>query len=124
MAFGEISDAQIRASSYLDDDHMPHFARIGNHSSWMPALNDQQPFIDVIFPSRMIFTGLIVQGEGVDDGAFVENFYVLYRNDDSVQSAWWFIMDFSLGLEITDVVSIRKAYARGLLKSNPPPPII
>nr|XP_054753960.1 uncharacterized protein LOC129259723 [Lytechinus pictus] len=105
MASGEISDAQIRASSFLDEDHMPHFARVGNHSSWMPAVNDQQPFIDVVFPSRMIFTGLIVQGEGVDDGAFVENFYVLYRNDDRIQSAWWFIMDFSLGhREITDVL--------------------
>ncbi|XP_041461945.1 uncharacterized protein LOC121413255 isoform X2 [Lytechinus variegatus] len=105
MASGEISDAQIRASSFLDEDHMPHFARVGNHSSWMPSVNDQQPFIDVVFPSRMVFTGLIVQGEGVDDGAFVENFYVLYRNDDRIQSAWWFIMDFSLGhREITDVL--------------------
>ncbi|XP_072178152.1 uncharacterized protein [Diadema setosum] len=103
MASGVIADAQITASSYLDAEHMPHFARLGNSSSWMPALNDPQPHIEIVFPSRMIFTGLIVQGEGVNDGAFVESFYVLYRNDDSLDNLWWFIMDFS-HLEITDVL--------------------
>ena len=100
MASGEISDAQIIASSYLDNAHRPCYARVGNNSSWRPALKDPQPHIEIVFPSRMIFTGLLVQGEGVEDGAFVETFYVGYSNENS-DTDW--IMDFTQ-LDIIDVV--------------------
>ena len=103
MTSGKISDAQIIASTSLDDAHRPMFARVGNHSSWRPAVGDLQPHIEIVFPSRMIFTGILVQGEGIDDGAFVESFFVGYSNENS-GTDW--IMDFTQ-LDIIDVVSRR-----------------
>lgn len=42
-----IPDADIQASSFLDEDHAPHFARLHGHSSWIPHPSDRNPAIQV-----------------------------------------------------------------------------
>ena len=62
MESGWIGDADITASSYLDEDHAPHKARLYGNSSWRPLPNDTKPFIQVNrkeYESTMRFSVLV-----------------------------------------------------------------
>nr|XP_054761373.1 uncharacterized protein LOC129267772 [Lytechinus pictus] len=73
-----IPDADIQASSYLDEDHAPSFARLHGDSSWIPDPADREPFIQVRFPERMMITGLMIQGGGERDTMFTSLFHLTF----------------------------------------------
>ncbi|XP_041471581.1 uncharacterized protein LOC121421048 [Lytechinus variegatus] len=73
-----IPDADIRASSYLDEDHAPRFARLHGNSSWIPDPADREPFIQVRFQERMIITGLLIQGGGERDTMLTSLFHLTF----------------------------------------------
>lgn len=75
---GIIEDHQINASSSLDEHHLPKYARLNGNSSWMPSPYDPEPYIRFYFKERMIITGVVVQGGGIRDNTWVENFEVQY----------------------------------------------
>ena len=78
---GMLTDGQISASSYLDDQHLPYFARLRNDSYWQPEANDTSPWIQVTFSSQVVISVLVIQGAGVIDGGWVNQISVSYSDD-------------------------------------------
>ncbi|XP_072021058.1 uncharacterized protein [Amphiura filiformis] len=83
MGNNEIKDHQISASSFIDDAHMPQYARVLNQSFWMASLSDSQPWIQIHFNGQMVIAGLIVDGHlSMDLGwIWVDKFHVTYSNN-------------------------------------------
>ncbi len=86
MGNNDIKDQQISSSSFTDDAHRPHYARLLNQSFWMPSLSDSRPWIQIDFNSKMVIAGLIVDGHlSMDFGwIWVDKFHITYSNNGRI----------------------------------------
>ena len=78
-----IVDDQITSSSSMNEMTKPQFARLLNNSYWMPALEDKNPWIQISFKDRMIFSALVLEGiVSLDIGwIWVDKFFLTYSSD-------------------------------------------
>ncbi|XP_033635439.1 uncharacterized protein LOC117296560 [Asterias rubens] len=83
MVSGAISNDRVTASSWLDDDHTPGHARVGNYSSWRPEPSDTSPWLEIGFNERMLITGLLIQGGGQEEHNWVKTLNLRFGNDYS-----------------------------------------
>ncbi|GFN75363.1 sco-spondin [Plakobranchus ocellatus] len=77
-----VEDKQLTASSNLDG-HGPEMGRLLENSyqgSWIPALDDKDPYIQVDFKEPKLVSAVVTQGEG-DDNKWVEEYQVMYSLD-------------------------------------------
>ncbi|XP_038067180.1 uncharacterized protein LOC119737135 [Patiria miniata] len=95
MEDGTIPDANITASSSAGPDHGPEHARLGGPSYWKPdpnATTDGGHWLQVCFPSRMLVSGVLIQGGGTgEEAGWVEDFELEY-NQEGLN--WWKYRDF------------------------------
>nr|XP_054770858.1 serine-rich adhesin for platelets-like [Lytechinus pictus] len=62
MESGQIGNALITASSYLDEDHAPGKGRLNGPSSWCAASGDSDPWIKIDLTTRAHIDKFLVQG--------------------------------------------------------------
>ncbi|XP_071510302.1 uncharacterized protein [Diadema antillarum] len=79
MEAGWIGDDDIVASSFLDEDHAPHNARLYGNSSWIPDPKEETPYIKVSFPERMVLVGLLLQDGRHHDSLYTLQFQLAFR---------------------------------------------
>ena len=80
MMTGQIRDDMLRASSFRDLAHTPSKARLGGPSSWLPARDDTNQYLQVDLLTPHYVTGITTQGRPAAVG-FVQTYRVLYSND-------------------------------------------
>ena len=83
MSDHHISDNQITASSYLDDDHFPYYGRLLNDSYWVPSQRDNTPWIQIALEQEMLISGLIIDGHLNKDRGWiwVDKFFITYSHN-------------------------------------------
>ncbi len=102
MVSGEISNDQVKASSWLDTEHTPGHARVGNYSSWRPEPTDADPWLEIGFKERMLITGLLIQGGGQEEHNWVKTLNLRFGDGYS----WFWTYNEYKKLEIRAAVSI------------------
>ncbi|KAJ8046998.1 Lactadherin [Holothuria leucospilota] len=80
----------MTASSYYSVYHLPDHARLHYEYYWRPEDSDVSPWLQVCFDTRMVITGILMQGSGSADHGWVEYFSVGYSADGI---HWWFMRD-------------------------------
>ncbi|XP_068704192.1 EGF-like repeat and discoidin I-like domain-containing protein 3 [Montipora foliosa] len=82
MAKGTIADADITASSTLNSDSRPEFARLGNSKGWIADDNDKHPWMQVNLHAAINITAIATQGFVYRDKQyFIKSYYLSYGND-------------------------------------------
>ena len=85
LARGTIPDSDITASSVLNSDSHPYYARLGNHKAWIPY--DNHPWIQVNLQKVTNITAIATQGFQSDriPSSYVTWYYLSYGDDGN---AW------------------------------------
>ena len=105
MANYDISDDQISASSYSDNDHLPQHGRLLSDSYWMPNPTDTDPWIQISFEQQIIISGVIIDATLSRQGAgwiWVDTFYLTYSDDGMIWKPYVYFTksDKVMGIQI------------------------
>ncbi|XP_077988665.1 protocadherin Fat 4-like [Glandiceps talaboti] len=88
MESGDITDAQLTASSFYDSNHTPQRARLYQPSegsfagAWATAVNDNNQWIKVDLGRQREITGFVTQGRE-DADQWVTQYKISYSDDNS-----------------------------------------
>ncbi|XP_068719606.1 cell adhesion molecule DSCAML1-like [Montipora capricornis] len=81
MAKGTIADADITASTILNSDSRPKFARLNNSKGWI-ADKDKHPWMQVNLHTAINITAIATQGVVYRDKQhFIKSYYLSYGDD-------------------------------------------
>ena len=95
MSSNTIQDDQITASSYYDERHQPHFARLNHDNYWRPRLDDPLPWLQVAFDERMVISAVVLDGDwDINEGwIWLESFFIQYSSDEVTWIPYFYHVD-------------------------------
>ncbi|CAG5117515.1 unnamed protein product [Candidula unifasciata] len=77
---GRIQNSMITASTYRDENHGPHQARLGSASSWLAAVSDKHQYIQVDVLVPVYLSGITTQGQH-DAASYVTSYKIQHSSD-------------------------------------------
>ena len=91
----EIPDKSITASSE-QKSREAYKARLGGDSSWSPLVQDNSPYLQVVFPTETVLTSISVRGG--EDG-FVRKFKVQFSRkvEENLENVLQFVTEKNSG---------------------------
>ena len=82
MARNSIADADITASSTLNSDSLPKFARLNNSIGWIADDGDKHPWMQVNLQTPINITAIATQGVVFKSKQnFIKSYYLSYGDD-------------------------------------------
>ena len=80
---GNVTSDQFTASSF-DGNHVPANAILNQEGAWIPAINDQNQWLQIDLHRQILVSGVVIQGR-----SDVENFVTRYQVEYALDGVSW-----------------------------------